>query len=68
MHMTNHSLNEIVESSLRFVDHRIKEQSTCLEKVLSPELPEIYGDADNISQVIINIIVNALIVCQAAAT
>lgn len=60
MHMTNHSLNEIVESSLRFVDHRIKEQSTCLEKVLSPELPEIYGDADNISQVIINIIVNAL--------
>lgn len=60
MHMTNHSLNEIVESSLRFVDHRIKEQSACLEKVLSPELPEIYGDADNISQVIINIIVNAL--------
>ena len=60
MHMTNHSLNEIVESSLRFVDHRIKEQSIRLEKVLSPELPEIYGDADNISQVIINIIVNAL--------
>jgi len=60
MHMTNYSLNEIVESSLRFVDHRIKEQSTCLEKVLSPGLPEIYGDADNISQVIINIIVNAL--------
>ena len=60
MHMTNHSLNEIVESSLRFIDHRIKEQSIRLEKVLSPELPEIYGDADNISQVIINIIVNAL--------
>lgn len=59
-HMSNHSLNEIVESSLRFVDHRIKEQSIRLEKVLSPELPEIYGDADNISQVIINIIVNAL--------
>jgi len=59
-HMANHSLNEIVESSLRFVDHRIKEQSIRLEKVLSPELPEIYGDADNISQVIINIIVNAL--------
>ena len=60
MHMTNHSLNEIVESSLRFVDHRIKEQGIRLEKVLSPELPDIYGDADNISQVIINIIVNAL--------
>ena len=58
--MSNHSLNEIVESSLRFVDHRIKEQGIRLEKVLSPELPDIYGDADNISQVIINIIVNAL--------
>jgi|GEM_PF-1388420 len=59
-HMSHHRLNDIVESSLRFVDHRIKEQSVRLEKVLSPDLPEIYGDADNISQVIINIIVNAL--------
>ena len=59
-HMSNHNLNEIVESSLRFVDHRIKEQSTRLEKILHSNLPEIYGDADNISQVIINIIVNAL--------
>src|SRR3990172_412700 len=58
--MSNHSLNEIVENSLRFIDHRIKEQGIRLEKVLSAELPEIYGDADNISQVIINIIVNAL--------
>ncbi|WKZ19908.1 MAG: PAS domain S-box protein [Candidatus Jettenia sp. CY-1] len=59
-HMSNHSLNEIVENSLRFVDHRIKEQNIRLDKILSPGLPEIYGDADNISQVIINIIVNAL--------
>ncbi len=60
LHMSSHNLNEIVEGSLRFVDHRIKEQSVHLEKVLFPNLPEIYGDADNISQVIINIIVNAL--------
>ncbi len=60
LHMSSHNLNEIVEGSLRFVDHRIKEQSVRLEKVLFPNLPEIYGDADNISQVIINIIVNAL--------
>ncbi|MEP9410655.1 MAG: PAS domain S-box protein [Candidatus Brocadia sp.] len=59
-HMSHHSLNEIVENSLRFVDHRIKELGIQMEKVLSPDLPEIYGDADNISQVIINIIVNAL--------
>lgn len=59
-HMSNHSLNEIVENSLRFVDHRIKEIGILLEKILSSDLPEIYGDADNISQVIINIIVNAL--------
>jgi PAS domain S-box-containing protein len=59
-HISNHSLNEIVENSLRFVDHRIKEQGVSVEKVFLPDLPEIYGDADNISQVIINIIVNAL--------
>ncbi len=59
-HMSNHSLNEIVENSLRFVGHRIKECGIRLEKDLSLDLPEIYGDADNISQVIINIIVNAL--------
>ena len=60
LHMANHSLNEIVENSLRFVDHRIKEQGICLEKVFIPGLPEVFGDADHISQVIINIIVNAL--------
>lgn len=60
IHMTNYNLNEIVESSLRFVEHRIKEQDIHLKKDLLPNLPEIYGDADNISQVIINIIVNAL--------
>ncbi len=60
IHMSNHKLNEIVENSLRFVDHRIKEQGICLETNLFPDLPEVYGDAGNISQVIINIIVNAL--------
>ncbi len=60
IHMSNHKLNEIVENSLRFVDHRIKEQSIRLETNLLSDLPGIYGDADNISQVIINIIVNAL--------
>ncbi|HHT9130004.1 MAG TPA: ATP-binding protein [Candidatus Brocadiaceae bacterium] len=60
IHMANHRLNEIVENSLRFVDHRIKEQDILLETNLFSNLPEIYGDADNISQVIINIIVNAL--------
>lgn len=59
-HMSNHRLNEIVENSLRFVDHRIKESGVHLKKELSLDLPEIYGDADNISQVLINIIVNAL--------
>lgn len=59
-HRSHCNLNEIVENSLRFVDHRIKEQGIRLQKILFPSLPEIDGDADNISQVIINIIVNAL--------
>jgi len=60
MQMSNHSLNEIVENSLRFVEHRVKEQDIHLEKFLVQNLPEIYGDVSNISQVIINVIVNAL--------
>ena len=60
IHMGHHRLNEIVENSLRFVEHRLKEQEIRLEKAMLPDLPEIYGDANNISQVIINIIVNAL--------
>ena len=60
IHMGHHKLNDIVENSLRFVEHRLKEQEIRLEKALLPDLPEIYGDANNISQVIINIIVNAL--------
>lgn len=59
-HRSYHSLNGIVENSLRFVDHRIKEQGILLKKILFSNLPEIHADADNISQVIINIIVNAL--------
>lgn len=59
-HRSYQSLNDIVENSLRFVDHRIKEQGILLKKIFSKNLPEIHADADNISQVIINVIVNAL--------
>ncbi|MBM4055204.1 MAG: PAS domain S-box protein [Planctomycetes bacterium] len=59
-HMANHCANSVVRNSLRFLDHRIKEQHITLEKHLFSGLPEIYADADQISQVIINILVNAL--------
>ncbi|MCF6159352.1 MAG: PAS domain S-box protein [wastewater metagenome] len=59
-HKAYHKINEIIENSLRFVNHRMKEQDVYLEKILSSDLPEVYADADNISQVIINILVNAL--------
>ncbi|MCF6149494.1 MAG: PAS domain S-box protein [Candidatus Kuenenia sp.] len=59
-HMANHCVNAVVSNSLRFLDHRIKEQRITLEKHLFSGLPEIYADADQISQVIINILVNAL--------
>ena len=66
--MGHHKLNDIVENSLRFVEHRLKEQEIRLGKALLPDLPEIYGDANNISQVIINIIVNALDSMQTGGT
>ncbi len=58
--MDNHCVNTVVRNSIRFLDHRIKEQRITLEEHLFSGLPQIYADADQISQVIINILVNAL--------
>jgi two-component system NtrC family sensor kinase len=52
-------LNQVVRDTVRFV-----ERSASLERVeiglqLEPTLPQIYGDADLIKQVVLNILVNA---------
>ncbi len=52
-------LNEVVEKSLLFIMHKIDEQGIELETRLDKSLPGILGDPYNLSQVFINIFINA---------
>jgi PAS domain S-box-containing protein len=53
-------LNKVVEQSLLFIKHKIDNQGIELRTSLDEELPELFGDAYNLSQVFINILINAL--------
>lgn len=58
--MANHDLNKIIESSLIFMKHRLENEKISLQKRLASKLPKVHVDFDNISQVIINLMANAL--------
>lgn len=53
------NLNPLVEDTVRFVDRPASLLNIDITTDLDPELPEIWGDADLIKQVILNILVNA---------
>jgi PAS domain S-box-containing protein len=57
--MSNHDLNNIIESSLIFMQHRMENEKISLQKRLASKLPKVYVDFDSISQVIINLMANA---------
>jgi PAS domain S-box-containing protein len=59
LRMSNHDINNIIESSLIFMAHRMENEKISLQKRLASKLPEVYVDFDNISQVIINLMANA---------
>lgn len=52
--------NTIIERLLLLLGRRIKEQGIVLEQYLQPDLPEIAGHPDQLTQVLLNILVNAL--------
>ncbi len=52
-------LNQIIEETVRIVDRSAFMMHIEITKDLDPELPQIWGDADLIKQVILNILVNA---------
>ena len=52
-------LNQVVEETVRFVDRPANLQNITIVTELDPELPRIWGDADLIKQVVLNIVVNA---------
>ena len=53
------NINDIVEKSLILIKHKIKSQGIYLQQNLSANLPMINGDSYNLSQVFINILLNA---------
>jgi signal transduction histidine kinase len=58
--MSGHDLNEIIESSLIFMVHRLENEKILLQKKLALRLPKIYVDRDSISQVVINLLANSI--------
>jgi PAS domain S-box-containing protein len=53
-------LNKVIEQSLLFIKHKIDNQGIELRTSLNKGFPEVFGDSYNLSQVFINILINAL--------
>lgn len=53
------SLNEIIEAALSLLEHQTLFQNITVERNLQQNLPDIFGDAWQLEQVFINIILNA---------
>lgn len=53
------SLNQLIEETVRFIERSASLQNIDIKMDLDPAVPNIWGDADLIKQVIVNILVNA---------
>jgi two-component system NtrC family sensor kinase len=52
-------LNQVVRDTVRFVERSASLERIEIDMQLEPQLPQIFGDADLIKQVVLNILVNA---------
>ena len=57
--LTNVSVNDVVESSLEVAGYSMKASGIDLDLQLGQNLPPVWGDSDQLSQVFINLLVNA---------
>ena len=53
-------LNELVGRSLNLIGHQLHVRDIEIELDLSPTLPQVIGDPDQLSQVIVNLLLNAM--------
>lgn len=60
LRISENDVNAIVNSSLEFIEHRIEPGHINIQKELNNSLSPVSVDADHISQVFINIMVNAI--------
>jgi two-component system NtrC family sensor kinase len=57
---TQVNLNQLVEEGLYFLESRCAKEGIELVRSLSPELPEITADPGQLTQVLVNLVVNAI--------
>ena len=60
LQMSDKNINYIINNSIKFIEYRIEPCHITIKKDLNETIPYVYIDVDNISQVLINIMVNAL--------
>ncbi|MGQ9776198.1 MAG: two-component system sensor histidine kinase NtrB [Thermodesulfobacteriota bacterium] len=58
--VTKLNVNELLETTLSFIDYQISRQNVKVIKELSKELLPVYGDRDQLQQVFLNLFLNAL--------
>lgn len=58
--ISNVNLNEVVNKALYFLEARSSKSGVELRRELSPSLPEISADPAQLSQILINLVVNAM--------
>ncbi|MEW5745191.1 MAG: ATP-binding protein [Nitrospirota bacterium] len=54
------SLNEIIETSVNLIQYDRKAKSTAIVKELAPSLPDVVCDSNQLSQVFVNLTLNAM--------
>ena len=52
-------LNQVVRDTVAFVERSASLERVDISLTLAPELPQVFGDADLVKQVVLNIVVNA---------
>lgn len=62
------NLNQVVEDTVRFVERPASLKKIVISMDLDPNLPQVWGDADLIKQVVLNILVNAQQAIEGAGT
>lgn len=52
-------LNELVRGAVELLQYNLRTAGVVIEQRLQPELPDVVGDADQLGQVLLNLLVNA---------
>lgn len=53
------SVNQVIEDSFLMIEEQLRLKNIVIKKALNPDLPKITGDANQLEQVILNLLANA---------